>query len=195
MDPSNGWEAIAPAFIRDAAHSRVGVAIVAGWVQQLPRGCDILDLGCGPGGPRSEPLHARGTVYALDASPSLAQAYATRFPTARVACEPAELTPLFERTFDGILAWGLLFLLSPEAQAAVIQRVGPALNPGGRFMFTAPWQACTWPDNSTGRESVSLGRDAYRDLLGRSGLVVVAESVDDGANHYYDAVKRTDTRV
>lgn len=38
----------------------------------------------------------------------------------------------------GVKAWGLLFLLTPGAQARVIEKVAVILNPGGRFLFTAP---------------------------------------------------------
>ena len=189
VDRSNGWEAVAPVFIREGRHARVGVGVVTDWVNQLPAGCTVLDLGCGPGMPRSEPLHARGAVYALDASPSLAQAYQERFPAAPVVCEPAEGSVLFGRQFDGVLAWGLLFLLPGPAQHDVISRVGGALNPAGRFLFTAPWQAATWADSSTGRPSVSLGVAAYREALTAAGLTLVREHEDEGENHYYEAIK------
>lgn len=188
-DASNGWEAVAPDFIREGRHSRIGVAIVTDWVMQLPTGCSVLDLACGPGVPRSEPLHARGEVFAVDASPSLAAAYRERFPSAQVACEAAEESALFERQFDGVLAWGLLFLLPGETQREVISRVGRALTPSGRFLFTAPWQIATWADNSTGRLSVSLGRAGYEEVLSNAGLTVVREHEDEGGNHYYEAIK------
>jgi len=190
-DASNGWEAVAPDFIREGRHSRVGVSVVTDWVMQLPTGCSLLDLGCGPGVPRSEPLHARGVVFAVDASPSLARAYQERFPSAQVSCEAAEESALFERKFEGVLAWGLLFLLPHETQREAIRRVGRALTSGGRFLFTAPWQVATWADNSTGRPSASLGRPAYQELLSSAGLTVIREHEDEGGNHYYEAIKST----
>jgi hypothetical protein len=39
----------------------------------------------------------------------------------------------------------------------------------------------------TGRQSVSLGTEAYRRALADAGLVVIAEYVDEGDSHYYDA--------
>jgi SAM-dependent methyltransferase len=189
-DPSNGWEAVAPTFIRQARQSAIGVALVTEWVNQLPPTSTILDLGCGPGGPRSDPLHTRGQVYAIDASPSLARAYQERFPAARVTCESVEGSPLFGCQFDGILAWGLLFLLPPTLQEEVIQRAARALKPGGRLLFTAPWQVGTWADNSTGRESVSLGVTRYRELLAAADLALIRECEDEGDNHYYETLKR-----
>ena len=189
LDPSNGWEAVAPDFIREGRNSLIGVAVVTDWVNRLPPGITLLDLGCGPGVPRSDPLHARGEVFAIDASLSLAMAYQERFPTAHVACEPAEGSELFKRQFDGVLAWGLLFLLPGAAQQEVIRRVAGALKRGGSFLFTAPWQVCKWADNSTGRPSVSLGLARYRELLTASSLTLVREHEDEGGNHYYETIK------
>src|SRR5438876_1199128 len=55
------------------------------------------------------------------------------------------------REFDGVIAWGLLFLLQPAVQAQLIGQVAHALVRGGRFVFTAPRDACVWNDAMTGR--------------------------------------------
>jgi cyclopropane fatty-acyl-phospholipid synthase-like methyltransferase len=186
-DRSNGWEAVADVFV----DSSVGVATIQAWTRYLPAGGAVLDLGCGPGGLRSEALVRAGlAVYAVDAAPSLARAYQRRFPSAQVVCEAAEDSAFFGRQFDGVLSWGLLFLLSPDTQRATIHRVAAVLKPGARFLFTAPLQVCEWLDNSTGRLSQSLGRDSYRAVLADARLTLAAEYEDEGENHYYDAVKR-----
>lgn len=84
-----------------------------------------------------------------------------------------------------MLAWGLLFLLEPGAQARVIEKVARALKPGGRFLFTAPREPVEWLDGMTGRPSRSLGEDAYRRLLREAGLTWIADARDEGGNHYY----------
>lgn len=171
--------------------STVGVGIVQAWAEHLPSAASVLDLGCGPGTPRSQVLDSRGFArYAIDASPSLARAYLTCFPAARVVCEPVEESAFFGETFDGVLAWGLIFLLPAGEQTSLIRRVAGALKPGGRFLFTAPAQPCAWKDLSTGRRSLSLGARRYKSLLSKSGLTLLAEYQDEGENHYYDAGKR-----
>lgn len=189
-DPSRGWEAVSAPFIADRERSTIGVAIVKRWSCWLPAGAAVVDVGCGPGGARSEVLHRRGfEVYAIDAAPSLAGAYRDYFPAARVACEPAESSAFFGRSFSGALAWGLLFLLPPETQEQVIGKVGRALEPSGHFLFTAPAEACSWEDISTGQLSVSLGERAYRAALKRAGLTLFAQYLDEGDNNYYASVK------
>lgn len=44
-------------------------------------------------------------------------------------------------------------------------------------------------DLLTARPSVSLGEAAYRAALHAAGMQVVAQHVDEGGNHYYDAVR------
>lgn len=185
-DSSNGWEGVAGDFIAQARQSTIGADVVREWAGRFGPGSQLLDLGCGPGGPRSEPLHVRSTVHAIDASPTLLGAYRERFPAALGRCEPAERSDLFGQRFDGVLAWGLLFLLPVAAQEEVIRRVAAALLPGGSFLFTAPAEACAWRDLSTGQESRSLGADRYRELLGARGLEVRGERDDEGGNHYYE---------
>jgi SAM-dependent methyltransferase len=190
-DASNGWNAIAEGFISTRAISRVGANTISAWSTALPTGGSVLDLGCGAGVPITEALVARGfAVHGIDASPVLAAAYAQRFPQCRVACEDAESSPFFHRTFDGIVAWGLLFLLTPASQRRLLTRVASALAPGGRFLFTAPVEVGTWDDISTGHLSYSLGDTQYRSALMESDLVIVEEYIDEAENHYYDVCRR-----
>jgi hypothetical protein len=102
-----------------------------------------------------------------------------------------EESAFFGRHFDGVVAIGLLFLLSESLQEHVLRRAALASNPGGRFLFTAPEQECTWKDVLTGRTSTSLGAQAYRRILASAGLSVVGSYVDEGDNYYYDAVHAT----
>jgi len=94
-----------------------------------------------------------------------------------------------EVSFDAILAWGLVFLLPPDEQLSLLDRLVAALKPEGRLLFTAPSQQCTWNDVTTGQQSVSLGSDAYRAHLSALGAPVVNELDDEGGNHYFSAEK------
>ena len=112
-------------------------------------------------------------------------AFRFRFPNALVECCAVEDSQFFGRKFDGVIAWGLIFLLSPDVQANLIRKIALALRPGGGFLFTAPRQACEWSDNLTRQKSVSLGSDAYRKIINSEGLTLVDETEDEGQNHYY----------
>jgi hypothetical protein len=112
-----------------------------------------------------------------------------RFPGAHAECSAVEDSAFFQRAFDGVVAWGLLFLLPRDVQAVVIGKVARALRRGGKFLFTSPRGAVTWLDALTGRESVSLGIEEYRRILQHEGLALVGEQLDEGRNHYYFAMK------
>ena len=190
-DPSNGYEGVATEFIAGRQQSGVGVATVRAWGRSLPQGATILDLACGFGVPNSQALIDDGfVIYGVDASPRLITEFRRPFPDGNVACEAVEDSRFFDRTFDGVIAVGLLFLLSEDSQRDLIRRVGLALNSSGRFLFTSPAQSCTWTDILTGRESLSLGADAYKAIIAGARLNLVGEHSDEGDNHYYDTCRQ-----
>lgn len=184
-DRSHGYEAVAGDFMSHRTRSTIGVATVRRWAKLLPPGGAVLDLGCGHGVPISRTLVDEGfTVSGIDASATLISAFRAQLPGAPAEHGAVEESRFFGRQFDGVIAWGLMFLLTEDAQAKVVHKVAVALEPGGRFLFTAPQQECEWPDSLTGQTSRSLGSDAYRRLVGSAGLMVEDEADDEGQNHY-----------
>jgi SAM-dependent methyltransferase len=193
VDRSNGYEGVAAEFLarRGAGRSTgIGVKEVRKWAGTLPRGAAVIDLGCGPGFPITEVLAAEGlNVFGVDAAPSFVQAFRRNLPNTPVVCEAVQDSTFFDRSFDGVLAWGLIFLLSPEDQRRLIQRMADILAPGGHLLFTSPEEPVVWNDVMTGLESRSLGAEEYRRQLSAVGLSIVSEYEDEGQNHYFDARK------
>jgi SAM-dependent methyltransferase len=188
-DRSNGYEEHAETFLR-WRHPRIGQDIVREWARELSSGAAVLELGCGDGVISQVLAHADLALYGVDASPTLLRAFRERFPAAQAECAAAEESTYFDRTFDGVVAVGLIFLLPEGAQRIVFDKVAHAIKPGGRFLFTAPRDACSWTDTLTERESRSLGVEVYERLLRELGLEVSSGRVDEGDNHYFFAVKR-----
>jgi SAM-dependent methyltransferase len=190
-DGSNGYEAVANIYIagrgtRARVGDSIGAAVVKAWADSFPPGATVLDLGSGPGEPSTRILLEAGlTTYAVDASPTMVAAFHERFPGVPIERNTVEASEFFNRTFSGVLAWGLMFLLEPAAQALVIEKVARALEPQGRFLFTAPRQPVEWLDGMTERPSQSLGEHTYQQLLRDAGLTWVASAQDEGENHYY----------
>lgn len=195
-DGSNGYEEIAGIYLagrgtRPRVGDAIGAAIVRAWAQAFPPGASVLDLGSGPGEPGTRILQEAGLApHAVDASRAMVTAFRERFPGVPIEQNTVEASGFFDRTFDGVLAWGLLFLLKPAAQALVVGKVAAALNPGGRFLFTAPPEPLEWLDAMTGRPSQSLGAATYDRMLREAGLTWVAEAQDEGENHYYFVERR-----
>lgn len=195
MDQSNGYERIAVSFIKRRGQDvdGVGASMVRGWSKDLSTGSTVLDLGCGTGIPISKVLIDEGmNVHGVDGSQTMVRSFKQNFPNSPVACEAVEDSLFFNRKFDAIIAWGLLFLLQEETQAAIIKKAGIALGTGGRLLFTSPAQRLEWDDVMTGQRSVSLGRDKYVILLAESRLSLISEFEDEGENHYFSAVKLDD---
>lgn len=186
-DASSGWEAVADRFA--TLRSDVGTEVVLRWAAHLPPGGEILDIGCGTGVPIGRALRAAGfALFGVDPSPTMLAAYRRHVPDAITARQTAEDSDFFERRFDGIVAIGLVFLLSPGDQHRLLLRLGAALRPGGRFLFSAPRMACAWNDSLTGRASQSLGEGEYARFLVEAGMRLVADYTDEGGNHCYHAV-------
>jgi len=168
----------------------VGVNEVRNWARTLPTGVAVVDLGCGPGFPITEILVVEGlNVFAVDAAPSFVEAFRKNLPDIPVACEAVQDSKFFDRTFDGVLAWGLMFLLSADDQRRLIRKFAEVLVLGGRLLFTSTAKPQVWSDAMTELESCSLGAEEYRRLLSAAGLSLTDEYEDIGENHYFDALK------
>jgi 2-polyprenyl-3-methyl-5-hydroxy-6-metoxy-1,4-benzoquinol methylase len=190
-DPTNGYEAIARDFITYRSNSTIGAEVVRSWARTLGPKAVILDLGCGNGIPITEALVQDGYIlYGIDSSPTLISSYREHFPDLKVACEPVEASNYFDRNFDGVVAWGLIFLLLESVQSELIHRVSTILNPGGQFLFTSPEAVCTWTDIMTGLESRSLGAEKYKRILSSAELSLIGNNTDEGDNYYYYAKKK-----
>jgi len=190
-DESNGYESIAEIYIngRGRAFNGVGASTARAWAKTFNTGAVILDIGCGTGIPVTNILLEAGLrVYAVDASPKMVADFRQNFPNTPVACEPVERSAFFSRKFDGIISVGLMFLLPEAAQRALIPKMAAALNPGGRLLFTSPFDKVEWDDAMTEQPSRSLGAEQYRALLQASGLSIGEEYEDEGGNYYFSGV-------
>jgi len=194
-DRSEGWDAFADQYIGLRDQTDFGAAAVRSWAREnLPKSSTIVDVGCGSGVPITQTLIEEGfTLFAIDASPNMLATFRRRFPDVPTACEAAQDSVFFDRTFDAAVSVGLLFLLSADDQRKALSGMANAVRQGGRLLFTAPWQVCEWDDLLTGRRSRSLGEQEYGRLLESSGLQIVDRFTDEGENNYYDAIKRVAT--
>lgn len=188
-DKSHGYDRIAEHFIR-ARNSRIGPAVVREWCKTLGPDCAILDIACGHGVPTTQTLvEQRFRIYGVDASPKLLAEFRKRFPAAQTQCSAAEDSDFFGRTFDAIIAWGLMFILPSDVQRTLILKIARALNPGGKFLFTSTKASNTWNDSLTGEESHSPGAEWYREVISEAGLIVERETSDEGENYYFFTAK------
>jgi 2-polyprenyl-3-methyl-5-hydroxy-6-metoxy-1,4-benzoquinol methylase len=122
-----------------ARNPHIGASTVREWSHALAPGSSILDVGCGHGIPISQVLIEEGFAsYGVDASAKMVESFRSRFPNAHAECSAVEDSEFSARTFDGVVAWGLMFLLPSDAQSLLIRRVRGLLKTGGKFLFTSP---------------------------------------------------------
>lgn len=187
-DSAIAYETRAQEFLRGRDESMIGSRVVEQWARTLTKGSDVIELACGGGFPITQVLHAAGLkLWAVDSSPTLLAEFERRFPSVPVQCAKVQNSDFFSRTFDAVVAVGLLFLLAESDQLALIERVAKLLLPGGRFLFTAPIETGSWIDLNTGIECQSLGRARYEACLNATGFRIAATFIDKGNNNYYDA--------
>ena len=187
----NSYESVFDSFVT-ARGDEAGLDDVMDWTKRLEPGATILDLGCGHGAPISVGLATAGfEVFGVDSSPRMIAAFRERLPNATTECASIQHSNFFGRPFDAMVAWGVLFLLSPRDQELVIGKVARALNPGGSFLFTTPHMAATWEDTlgGVGFPSVSLGAECYAKLLDEQDLALVDQHSDHWQNDYFIAKK------
>lgn len=190
-DASGGWDAVADRFA--SLRSDVGADVVLRWARNLPSGAAVLDIGCGTGLPIGRALVSAGVrVYGIEPSAKLLAMFHRNLPQAMAMQEPVETSRFFGRTFDGIVAIGVLFLWEPDRQSAALSRMASALRPGGQLLFGAPRQACCWTDSLTGCLSQSLGLEGYERILAGAGCNLAGTETDQGGNHYFHARRSFD---
>jgi SAM-dependent methyltransferase len=188
-DPSHGYDATADEFIRVRSRTS-GLEVIKPWARAFSDRASVLDIGAGSGLPVTQALIAQGLeVLAIDASPKMVTKFQRNFPDVAVKCEAFQESRFFDRTFDGVIAVGLMFLLSETDQHSLIAKVSDALKAGGRFLFSAPHQICEWEDVLTGETSRSLGIDAYQSILADHNLHILKRYEDAGGTHYIEAQK------
>ncbi|OZC02375.1 class I SAM-dependent methyltransferase [Rubricoccus marinus] len=184
-DEIAGWYAR----VRDA---NVGAVDVLSFARRLPPEARVLDLGCGDGVPVSQLLLREGfEVIGLDSSAEMIARFRARFPDVTVRRERAQEATFAAGAFNGVVAWGMLFHLSPEDQRATIEKVSGWLASGGRFLFTSGGEAGEIEGEMDGVRFryISLGVDGYREALERTGMHLEREYRDAWDNHVYLAVK------
>lgn len=118
---------------------------------ELDPGARVLDCGCGSGHlDLSLLVDAGHVVTALDGSAAMLALFARRYPMVATVLGDMRTFEPTERQ-HAVIAWDSLFHLSRPDQAAMIERFGRWLAPGGHLLFTSG------PDRSD-VESEKIGR-------------------------------------
>jgi len=161
-DVARAYETNALAYMHVREKSAVGAKVIGQWAQNLSKNASVIELACGGGYPITRVLNNAGLkLWTVDASPTLVKTFQSRFPHIPIQCAKVQQFDFYNRTFDAAIAIGFVFLLSESDQVKLISNIAHKLNPGGRFVFTAPIELARWKDITTGADSHSLGYANY----------------------------------
>jgi ribosomal protein S18 acetylase RimI-like enzyme/SAM-dependent methyltransferase len=189
--PRPNYDLVADEFTAGRSSS-VGVPEVLRWAAGLrPDGeAEIFDVGCGTGEPMARALLAEGhRLWALDPSPRMLERFRASFPSVPTELGPIETSCHFDRRFDGILAWGVMFHLTADEQERALAVMVGALAPHGELLFTSGFEEGrrTNPMHGVVFTFVSLGAPRYRAILAALGCPVIEEFRSAGDNYHYRA--------
>lgn len=151
------------------------------FVDALPHGAAILDVGCGAGDPIARHLAEAGfRVTGVDASPTFISLCRSRMPGQEWILADMRSISLGKR-FDGVLAWDSFFHLKPDDQRKMFRLFAEHASASALLMFnTGPaYGEAIGSYRGDPLYHASLDAAEYRALLAASGFEVVAHAVED----------------
>jgi SAM-dependent methyltransferase len=148
---------------------------------RVPRGADILELGCGAGGPTTQRLAAHGRVTGVDISAEQLERARERIPAATFIHGDAATVELVDGGFDAVVSLYALNNLPREELGALFGRIHGWLRPGGLFLASlAASDLPAWQGDWLGVDMFFSGWDADTTLrlVDEGGLEIVDHRVE-----------------
>ena len=153
------------------------------FLQSLPQGASVLDLGCGGGDPVALHMAAHGfRVTGIDGSPTLISLCAERMPEQEwMVGDMCSLS--LQRPFDGILAWDSFFHLGYDDQRKMFGVFAAHAKHGSILMFNAGTSKGEAIGSYRGDPlyHASLDASEYETLLADNGFELLEHRADDPA--------------
>jgi cyclopropane fatty-acyl-phospholipid synthase-like methyltransferase len=175
------YERRATEFDRDRGRSLFEKYWLDRFLELLPTGATVLDIGCGMGEPIARYLIDSGVrLTGVDASPTMIRLCEQRFPGAAWILGDMRRLALGRR-FDGLVAWDSFFHLAPADQRAMFERFASHANDRAALLFTSGDAAGEVIGDWYGERlyHASLAPAEYRDLLDANGFRIRDHRVED----------------
>jgi cyclopropane fatty-acyl-phospholipid synthase-like methyltransferase len=151
------------------------------FIDRLPAGAKVLDLGCGSGRPVAQHMAERGLrVTGVDSSPTMISLCRSRLPDhAWIVADMRELSPA--RRFDGILAWDSFFHLDYDDQRRMFAVFATHASGGAWLMFNAGPRHGEAIGDYRGDPlyHASLSPAEYETLINRFGFETIEHAAED----------------
>jgi SAM-dependent methyltransferase len=154
---------------------------LASFLELVPTGGRVLDLGCGSGDPIAQRLVRAGRrVTGVDGAAAMVDLFCANLPGEEAL--HADMRGLdLGRRFDGVLAWDSFFHLDHAAQGKMFEVFAKHAAPGAPLMFTSG------PDHGIAMGEfqgeplfhASLSPEAYRQNLETHGFALIDHVAED----------------
>jgi ubiquinone/menaquinone biosynthesis C-methylase UbiE len=105
-------------------------------LQCLPDGAEVLELGCGAGGPLTQALAARFALTGVDLSARSVELARRNVPSATFLHTDMTALELPPEYFDAVVAYYSLIHVPCEEQVGLLAKIARWLRPGGLFVAT-----------------------------------------------------------
>ncbi len=175
------YERQAAAWDRRRPKTLVEKAWLDRFLNVLPPGGRVLDLGCGTGEPLGAYFLKSGyALVGVDYAAEMIAIAAKRFPQAQWLVQDMRRLSV-EGEFDGIISWDGFFHLSKAEQRAAIPDLAARIRPGGAMLLTVGPREGEATGTVVGETvyHASLSAEEYRDLLARDGFSEILFAPDD----------------
>ncbi len=153
------------------------------FLELLPEGASILDVGCGAGEPFIPYFLSRGVdVEGLDFAMTMLKIARSRFP--QLTFHHMNMCRMqIGKQYDGIIAWNSFFHLTRDSQRQALERFSEHLKSRGIIMLTVGPRAGEVVGHVNGAEvyHASFDPDQYAEILGDLGIRVLEFVAEDEA--------------
>ncbi|KAJ7146446.1 S-adenosyl-L-methionine-dependent methyltransferase [Mycena epipterygia] len=184
----HGYDTIADQYLAWSAPrpTTTRMRYIAELIEKLPRGADVLELGCGAGVPSTQVLVDNGlNVTGNDISAAQITLAREHVPKATLVQGDMLTLDFAPASFDAVLAFYSIFHLPKEEQTVMVEKIRGWLKPGGWLLCNFQFEEGDitregWFVPSVTMFSSGLGVDGTRDIFQKqvSGFKLVVDKVD-----------------
>jgi ubiquinone/menaquinone biosynthesis C-methylase UbiE len=168
---AQGYDRVADEYaaLESEQHPWPRLARVKGFIEGLPDGSRVLDLGCGNGVPATREIARRHVVTGVDISPEQIERAKSNVPAASFHCADAREIDFTQHSFDAVVALYLIDNVPALDYPALFRKLAGWLKPGARILLSAE------PGNDPGRTYEWLGVPMFINTLPASQVAAMLE--------------------
>ena len=161
------------------------------FVRELPKGAEVLDLGCGDGVPVVEFLTKKNfLVTGIDISEVQIQRARKNCPRASFIVKDMSLLEDAEYQVDAVLAYYSIFHLPRKEHLSFLNKINSFLKPAGKILITMGDQdfECFHDFYGVKMWSSHYGLEKNRELVKAAGFEILFEDLDKRANERHQII-------